>query len=164
MDLNTYLRTILATNPNDWLKVDGATFLQSVDEITSFSGGSNHSALGDLREHREIATLKSDLSISLAAGLKHRDKFYEPWTKGFADPNASSVFIDALWNGRPVFREIGVYVDGARALLPPPIPGSLEVEADRATFFELVDSLFSSGQHSLYFRQASFTTVNKPWP
>jgi hypothetical protein len=131
MDLQTFLRHICQSTHKEWTKI----------EVPSFT------------TYDEILSLDLDLSVSI--GIKeHRSHFDEPWTKGFANPSASSSYIDLLWNGRPVHRLIGVWLDGGRAIVPIPEPSTLEVTEQNETIFRLVDSLCGTGAYDEYMRRA----------
>jgi hypothetical protein len=121
-----------------------------------------------LREesHASVAVFKPDLSISLAWGLPSNSDFKEPWANGFADPKASSAFLDLFWMGTLVHRTTYVHVDGGRGNLPLPSPSGdeLTVERDYSALIRLVDSLDHVSQYDLFFKRAGFSEVETPWP
>jgi hypothetical protein len=159
MDIEQYLQQVLDSQGSDWLRLHTPVFLQNLQTVES-AGNVDI----EVDQHFELITLKSNLDISLANGLTHRKSFVEPWTRRFPDPSASSTWIDLLWRGRPILRVLQVHVDGARAALPMPIPGTLNVPDRQVTLFRLLDSVWGTGDFDRYFQQAKFTAIPHPWP
>lgn len=159
MDFAAYMDAIISADEGDWLCVSRPVFLQDCQEM---SGPSGHWI--EVAGHHTNYTLKSNLSISIAAGMPYRDDFAEAWTKVFPDTNARSHFIDLMWCGRPVHRLMGVSVEGGRATLPLPRPGTLEVPKRAVTFFQLLDGVGGGTVFIEYFKRAGFTTVDESWP
>lgn len=62
--------------------------------------------------HHSRAVLRDDVAIGLAWGLTENDTFEEDWTTRFPDPKASSAWLEVLYHGQPVDRELMVHVDG----------------------------------------------------
>ena len=89
MDIETYIDTVLASQRDDWQSVHSPIFLEG---------------------HEHLVVLKTNLEISIATGLKHLDDFNEEWIAAGAwpDNHAFSEYVDMLWNGRPVRREVRV--------------------------------------------------------
>jgi hypothetical protein len=162
MDFNTYLNTITDSDPQEWLSVHRPVFLQ--DHQFGTAGGV--SGVLDIQEHHAVFTLKSDLSISIATGLPWDSgrEFQEDWAMGFPDKRATADYLDLCWNGRPIYRAIRVLVDGARAGLPVPRAGTLEIPETQNTLFRLVDQIGGAHEYDRYFSMAGFTEVNEPWP
>ena len=149
MDLESYMKVIENTEKDDWVTIDGQVFLNP---------GS------DGETHTQLATLRSDMSISIATGLSHLKEFKEKWTNNNPNPSASSDYIDFLWNGRPVVRKLGVWVDGGRGLLPVPSLDDLSVSHREVSIFRLLNELFGSKQFARYMASAKLTPVSRAWP
>lgn len=69
--------------------------------------------------HEALYIYKPDVSIVVAEGFSDEDYTWN-WVEIYADPHARRFWIDVLYNGVPVHREIAVHVDGGRADLPSP--------------------------------------------
>ncbi len=73
---------------------------------------------------------RDDIAIGLAWGLRENETFEEEWTKRFPDPRASSAWLEVLYHGQPVVRELMVHVDG-RCYVPLPEQVFDDLHADR---------------------------------
>lgn len=69
--------------------------------------------------HEALYIYKPDVSIVVAEGFSDEDYTWD-WVEIYSDKSARRFWIDVLYNGVPVYREIAVHVDGARADLPSP--------------------------------------------
>ena len=67
-----------------------------------------------------IKVLIADLSIRLVSGAEHNANFKEAWANNFADPMASSDYVEVHLNGAAVDALVLVSVDGGRCLIPMP--------------------------------------------
>jgi hypothetical protein len=162
VQFDDFVQTIVDSEGADWVRIDRPVFLQSLD-WGRFGGSANDEVVG-LSEHSQLATLRTDLSISIARGLERGASFREPWTDRFPDTHATSGYVDLLWNGRTVYRTAEVHVDGGRASLPIPNLEGLGVPKRQYILFQLLDELFGSGEFENYFRMAGFSIVESPWP
>lgn len=176
MNLKEYKEIILSTTEDDWtVNVctgygSGPSFLNGF--IVSTDGDGNFVSL-DVETYPMIASLKKDLSISMAWGYPHNDDFNEPWANQFADSRASSDFIDFYYNGVVVFRDIYVAVDGGRCYLPLPAQ-QFDPESDKVigysitreeyNFFRIFNSMQTMvNKFDWYFDRAGFRIVDIPW-
>lgn len=159
MNIQAYLDTVLQTTEQDWFSVERPVFLQDLQQVSSAD-----KTWIVVQEHDRIHTLKSNLSMSIAVGLPHRDRFQVDWARKFPDENASSEYVDLLWCGRPFIREIRVIVDGGRAGLPIPLPGTMDVPERRVDLFRLVEELAGGSDFDRYFAGAGLRSVKVPWP
>jgi hypothetical protein len=109
MTLDEIVQTFLGSEADDWGEHIGfPTFLY---------GPPDAEQLG----HDSRKVYQPDIAIGLAWGSEDNDKYVWEWVKQFADASARSVWIDLLYNGQVVYREISVNVDGGRATLPSPL-------------------------------------------
>ena len=97
MTLREYENLIVDTSENDWTKIScwgggsGPSFLNKFDVWTSGSGEFENL---EIDSHSEYYSLKNDLLVSVACGIKHNDNFREDWANKFPDSHASSSFVD----------------------------------------------------------------------
>lgn len=164
MNLEALVDAILNSSSEDWTKIERPVFLQDHHLITEYKNKENVSRVGNIEEHSMLYTLKDNLSVSIATGLKHLENFAADWYKKFPDATASSDYVDLMWNGRPVYREIVVWVDGGRCPMPAPLLGTLDVPERKADFFGLLDELGGVGEYPNYFARAGFSRVSARWP
>lgn len=161
MTLDELFDTIEESEASDWTHIDRPVFAQDMQQL---SGGGHAVPWIEVDEHDSLLSFRHDLSISIALGLTHRKEFIENWAQGFPDKSASSVWVDFRYNGVPVFRALRVVVDGGRAGLPCPAPGSMEVSERQYRVFELIDNVIGSGRMGEYFKRAGLKTVALRWP
>lgn len=117
--------------------------------------------------HAEIAVYKSDISICMAFGFQHQEKFDEKWASKFSDANVTSFFADVFYNNALVFRHRYVTVDGGRAYLPIPRNWDvLEVPSKEYQFIKLLHSIVygNDREYDNYFRRANFKVTQEEWP
>jgi hypothetical protein len=166
MDFHVFIRTILASQQQDWSHVDAPTFLQSMGEVQSMVKECKaQNRWIEVQEHYALMTYKPNMSIAMAKGLPFRDTFVEPWTECFSNKRAWSLYVDLLWNGMPVHREIGVVVDGGLCTLPLPLPGTTDVPQGRFDLFVLIHELIGGGSnYHDYCRRAGLKPVAHDWP
>jgi len=109
----------------------------------------------DAYGHDARAVHREDVSIALAWGLVENDNFRQDWANRFADPAARSHWVDVLYQGSLVARDMYVAVDGYRCFLPVPrleLEGELPdakvigrtITQQEYGFFRLLDSLGGS--------------------
>ncbi len=164
MNIHAYISAITSSDASDWLSVSRPVFLQ--DHIFGSIGG--QVGLIDIAEHHSLYTLKTNLSISVAAGLPWDSEpnqfFEEDWTRNFPDSQASADYVDLCWNGRPIHRSIRVLVDGARCGLPAPIAGTPNVPKAQNDVFRLVEKISGGTDYDRYFSRAGLLEVGVDWP
>lgn len=161
MNLEELLSKIENSNASEWTSIDRPTFAQDIQQV---SGGGHPVPWVVVDEHHALLVLRTDLRISIALGLTHLENFQEDWATKFADRKASSSWVDFRYNGVPVLRELRVLVDGARAGLPVPRYGSMEIPERQYTIWALIDAVIGSGNFYDYFKRAGLETVNAYWP
>jgi hypothetical protein len=96
-----------------------------------------------LGENRPTAVYSADVAIGIGTSETLVEDFKEEWSTHFPDKSAQSVYLDVFFNGSVVHREVCVFVDGARYLLP--LPSRVEeggevswvVDPDRAALARL---------------------------
>lgn len=117
----------------------------SYDEILNFITASN--AELDWKwiqtNWAEEAFLKEDPRLRIRvrfddAGV-HIKEFNEPWVESHPDTTATSYWYDLSYEGALIDRFILVSVDGGKAELPMPDPGSLEVSPLNYTVAQIFD-------------------------
>lgn len=176
MNLIEYKNEILNTSQDDWTVIycwgygSGPSYLNRF--IVSTKGGGEFENL-EVNSFSVVASLKRNLSISIAWGFTNNDDFKEPWANNFPHSHATSDIVDFFYNGVVVFRDILVSVDGGKCNLPLPdqvfdsakheVVG-YEVPSEKYDFFKILDQL--EGRYSnydRYFDRTGFVIVNKPW-
>lgn len=100
MTLDDILNTYLTSNASDWHAVH-APLAPGTDAYEGYY------------------IYKTDIAIVAAATISDQPYAW-PWVKIYPDKSARSFSIDLLYDGVPVYREMAVHVDGARADLPSP--------------------------------------------
>ena len=80
------------------------------------------------------------------------DDFKEPWANKFPDPRAYGLYFDLYHNGERLKRIILVAVDGCRAYLPCPRPGTITVSNLCAKIASLVNH--NTQLYDNYFQRA----------
>lgn len=89
MTYEEYISTILKSTPEEWLNF----------------------------EEEGILTLKNDLDIWIKK-IATDEKFDEEWVRSYADKNAYRVNVEFYYRNSLVEKEVFVYVDGYRAIVP----------------------------------------------
>ncbi|WP_311273562.1 MULTISPECIES: hypothetical protein [unclassified Rhizobium] len=161
MKLDDFLNIVATSSSYDWTKIERPVFLQSLSQI---SGNGQPVPWLEVDEHHTLLSYKNDLRISIATGLKHRASFSELWANGNPDPHASSDWVDFLYNGRPVLRELIVWVDGGRSGLPVPRPSSNKIPDRQYQIWRLINDLTAGGDFDRYFKSAGFEILSELWP
>ena len=95
MTLDDILNTYLTSNASDWHAVH-APLAPGTDAYEGYY------------------IYKTDIAIVAAATISDQPYAW-PWVKIYPDKSARSFSIDLLYDGVPVYREMAVHVDGARA-------------------------------------------------
>lgn len=116
MTLDEIRARIAVTTAADWHLLGGNVPVY-LDKFVQVSGGDNIWLEHD--SHHSRAVLRDDLAIGLAWGLRENENFEEDWSSKFPDPKASSDWLEVLYHGQPVDRELIVHVDG-RCYVPLP--------------------------------------------
>lgn len=156
MRYDEILDLVANSTPEEWNK------------IVCWGGGGGPSFLnglpgedGNWTAHEERASYKPDVSVGLAWGITSNDDFKEEWANQFPDPHASSEFVDVLYNGMLVYRDIRVIVDGGRVGLPLPDRNGDDLTITRwqASFFGLFQELTGGWDFAEYVGRAAFRIV-----
>lgn len=131
MILEDALSLIASSDVSDWNVIPcwaantGPSFL---DRLQTWWGPDDGWGL-DVDQHAIRAAYKPDLSLGLAFGLDFRPEYRgEPdsrnltfdWAEDFPDSDVAGYWLDVLWCGMLVYRDLLLSVDGGRALLPSP--------------------------------------------
>jgi hypothetical protein len=106
--------------------------------------------------HPYAAAYRPNLSITMAWGLDSNKNFREEWANQFPDPQASSEFVDIVFNGALVFRLMYVTVDGGRAFLPLPEPNGATVSEEEYDLVRVIHELTNGVPFDDYFSRAKF--------
>ncbi|GED14806.1 hypothetical protein [Aneurinibacillus migulanus] len=176
MNLTEFMDKVLTAQKEDWtINVcwGGGSGPSYYNNITVWKTGDDEFHSLDIDSHSTVASLKTDLSISLAWGMEHRDNFMEEWANKFPDPKATSSFIDFFYNGTLVYRDIYVTVDGGRVSIPLP-----DREIDDKTYevtrysipkkkyelFKLINGSGSTYDYDNYIQRAGIEIVDDKWP
>lgn len=173
MTLREYENLIVDTSENDWTKIScwgggsGPSFLNKFDVWTSGSGEFENL---EIDSHSEYYSLKNDLLVSVACGIKHNDNFREDWANKFPDSHASSSFVDFFYSNVLVYRDVYVAVDGGRAALPLPkiifdkennCIKKLVVSKKRYEFFKILNP--NVYEYDSYIKDAGFELIDSEW-
>ena len=173
MTLNELIQEILQSESSDWNEIScwgsftGPSYKDKFEFYNVYEGEPN---ILHVDSHHSIAAYKKNLSITLAYGLTVNDEFEEDWANQFANPNASSHFIDLFFNNSLVLRETYLIVDGGRCKLPIPSYGDdqeLVVAQEYYNFIRLIQRL-SSGDSSdqnfeNYFERTGMKIIDSSW-
>jgi hypothetical protein len=170
MKLKELLHKIVKSTGNDWHGIScggaasGPSYKSQLQFYENYVG--ENKVLHE-NSHAEIAVYAPDISICMAFGFQHQEKFQEKWASSFPDPRASSFFVDVFYNNALVFRHRYVTVDGGRAYLPIPKTGDiLEVPSKEYEFIRLLHAIVygSDKEYDDYFQRANFRVVEEDWP
>lgn len=170
MTLKEYENLIVNTDETDWTEIGyGPLYLNEFGVWTKGSGEFDNI---EIHSHHSYMSLKKNLLVSVAWGLKQNDNFQEDWANKPLNSRASSGLVDFFYSGILVYRDIYVAVDGGRALLPLPKTyrnsqtyqiERLTVSEKRYTFFRLLNGVFISS-YDRYVKDAGIEVVeNEEW-
>lgn len=164
MNLADYQKIIINSTKDDWTHItwkDGPA-----TSLYDFTVSLTHEKITKVKWHEELISLRNDLSVAVAWGLVHQDKYYENWLENvhFSDTHVSSHYIDFFYNGQIVFRDLYLLVDGIRGLIPLPDAGTLGVPEGKYKFFDLV-SWFTlhSPEYENYFKRTGLQITEDNW-
>jgi len=175
MNLNEYSNRIIESTKNDWNVITcwgfgaGPSYLE---QSTVWSSSNNEFENIEIESHGMVASLKSDLSISMAWGMTLNSSFTEEWANQFPDPHASSGIVDFFYNGVLIFRDTYVTVDGGRCKLP---ISHREFDDEthevirhiipraRYNFYRMLNGFVSTYDYDNYFSRTGFEVVETPW-
>jgi len=175
MNLQEYASSIIDSTKGDWNIITcwgfsaGPSYLARSSVWTTGKGEFSNM---EVESQGMVASLKTNLSISIAWGITSNPDFKEDWANMFDDPSASSHIIDFFYNGSLVFRDIYVSVDGARCSLPLPDRDFDDkthkvrrhtVPKDKYSFFRMFDGFEQVSDFDGYFDRAGFEIVDSPW-
>lgn len=164
MKWDDFFKPILESEKEDWRVIHQPLFMHSFEKITHYGDGKQDVSL-DFKNHTQLFTLKSNISIAIAYGLTNDGNFQAPWANKFPDPYAFSQYADLLWNGTPVHRASIVVVDGGRVGLPIPKPNNTDVPRNYSRLASIIDKISSpTSDYGSYFQRAGFKVIEEPWP
>lgn len=170
MNLHELQQAVFHSQPDDWhvmsCTTDSPSYLEAFNQV--IAGKDPHWL--KVASHNYRATYCPDVSIGLAWGLSWREKRTLGWSESFTDKNCTLTLVDLMWNGSLVDRYHGVYVDGARAVLPLPTGdyiGALtdplqiaeQVAEDEVDLWRLIDTMEGRREFDHYLTLAGFTVV-----
>lgn len=143
MTLDTLIDTVKSSHSSDWTVMEATTVHSWKHGIYS----------GEYRlipeQHTNHAVYKPDVDISIVWGATENDDFQESWTQKYSDPSARMVHVEIRYKGNAVKRDLAVYVDGSRYLLPLPEYDSQNnryiIKQDDIVFGRLLFQLYGPG-------------------
>jgi hypothetical protein len=107
------------------------TLDQAIETYFNSTAGDWHQVSAPLvpetNAHEVLHIYKPDVSLVLGEGHAEDDLHTWDWVNVFPDHSARNFYIDLLYNGVPIYRQLAVSVDGGRADLPSPA-GYVETE------------------------------------
>ena len=113
--------------------------------------------------NHEYAFCKEDINLRIVSSLAdddiQQDDFREPWANKFPDPSARGYFYNLYYGSTLLHRFILVSVDGARASLPVPQIGTMDVTQAQWKVAEIFDGL---GTLDEYAKQAGMVGGSTP--
>ncbi len=125
MTLDEIRAQITASAADGWHSLSGAIYLPTFSQVTQ-----GERVWLEHDSHHSRAVLRDDVAIGIAWGLTVNENFEEDWSSNFPDSKASSSWLEVLYNGQPVDRELIVHVDG-RCYVPMPEQVFDDLSADR---------------------------------
>lgn len=151
------LSLVMTSTAADWVRMDEPVSLARV-MLSGFEG----SPEVWIEEHSHLAYHRENLDISLAWGADQNDG--EPWSgvwadwSHFPDRTVRGRYIEVLWRGKPVYRQLIVSADGGRYYLPAPNPRSSNESGDAAVsyYIEKEDIPLARLAHELSRNSESF--------
>lgn len=182
MRLATIRQMITDSTLGDWNDIQGlgsgtaASPLTAWDKSTTSAGWELY-----LAAHHQVLVHVEDVSLSIAYGMPQdiaeptAQDLMPDWN-GFADDSPLRVtWADIMWNGNPVDRYAMTVVDGARAILPWPVPTfepASKVAAGTAVAYEvpkfhahlarlLDESRGGRSEFDRYLAEAGFKVVDE---
>jgi hypothetical protein len=127
MTLDEVLETIAGSTKDDWNLIHcwgancGPSFLDRFDVST---GGTGRWRL-EHESHGTRASYTNDVSLGLAYGLDYMprhggrpEEMHFEWSMGFPEQRVTAFWVDALWSGMLVSRQLLLSVDAGRVILP----------------------------------------------
>jgi hypothetical protein len=122
MTLDEILNTVAGSTPDDWNVISSPSFL---DQFSVWTGGDGWGL--EIDSHFLRAAYVHDVSLGIASGLGYMrspdgsaEHLHFEWAKNFPDEVVTGSWVDVLWNGMLVYRQLVLVVDGGRAILPVP--------------------------------------------
>jgi hypothetical protein len=164
MNLNLLMSIVVSSELKDWNHIScwgygGAP--SSREHLVSPDDDDNPCG----RAHSRLSVYIPDISISIAFGLTWMEDFNEEWANCFPDRSACGCYADVFHNGKLVFREPFIIVDGGRTKLPmPPARDNLNVPNDQAHFIRMLDRFEGFSSFDDYFQRAGLRLTDAPWP
>ncbi|HEJ6963148.1 TPA: hypothetical protein SMF25_002921 [Serratia marcescens] len=173
MTLEEYKKAITSANYEHWTSIGswGAGSGPSYkDSISSWTSNDRFGGI-EIESHSNLLSLKSNLLIQIAHGMMCNKNFKESWANSFADPSASSYFVDFFYANNLVYRDLYVSVDGGRSLLPLP---TLEINKETYSVSKLIVPIEKFNLYRLfnhdgyedydkYCNDAGFIISETPW-
>ena len=117
-----------------------------------------HASRGDwVRDEAQgVSTLRSDVRIQVARVKREESgsSFRVPWTSVHPDPQAWREYYCVRFCGAAIRQFMLVSVDGGRAELPPPAPGTKNIPAEQYALARAVDY---TGRLEEYIQRSGLT-------
>jgi hypothetical protein len=150
------------SDPGDWNVIAQPPLLQQmllVSEAAPPGGVRQHVSV----EHPSYSmAMRSDLGITMVAGIVCAATFADPWASAFGD--AHTEYLVFCFNGAPVYRTLYVAVDAEHCWLPLPRAGTSAVPKPYAQLLRLLNGLTREIGYDEYFARAGLSVVDEPWP
>ena len=159
---SAYMQKVIGSSAGDWNVIAQTPHLpqlRMVPEAGAPGQGRHHLAV----EYPSYSmAMKSDLAITLVAGIVCAQTFADPWASAFGD--AHTEYLVCCFNGTPIYRTLYVAVDNERCWLPLPRAGGNQVPQPYATLVRLLNELTREVPYDDYFARAGLTVVDESWP
>jgi hypothetical protein len=158
---SAFMQKIAGSGADDWNVIAQPSLLHHLSMTSHLVGGEPHHHMAV--EHPSYAyALRTDLSVSMLAGIVCAQTFAEPWASAFGD--AHTEYLTLLYNGAPVFRTLYVSVDAEHCWLPLPKAGTNAVARTYSDVIRLLNSLTRDVNYDDYAKRAGLHLVDEPWP
>ena len=158
---SAYMQKIIGSGADDWNVIAQPLLVQHLGVEAHVVAGQPHHHV--TVEHPSYAmALRSDLSISMMAGIVCAQTFAEPWASAFGD--AHTEYLTLQYNGSIVYRTLYVAVDGERCWLPMPKAGTNAVARPYHDLVRLINALTRTIPYDEYIARAGLHVVDEPWP
>ena len=158
---SAYMQKIAGSGADDWNVIAQPMHVHHLS-VSSHVVGAESSHQMSVEHPSYAYALRSDLSISMLAGMVCAQTFAEPWASAFGD--AHTEYLTLLYNGAPVFRTLYVSVDSEQCWLPLPKAGTNAVAKSYSDTIRLLNSLTRDVKYDEYVQRAGLRLVDEPWP
>ncbi len=173
MTLDDLFNAFLNSTANDWTKIScwgsngGPSYKNQFNFCEVYDAEPN---ILTHNEHSNVASLKSNLFISIAWGLRlgsEEDVISEQWARNNPDPSpGKAYFLDFFYNNSLVFRTSYCTVDGGRCEIPFPnydMNQNLTVPRKYHDTIKKMVEIIGVEDFDYYFRQTGISISDENW-